>query len=210
MDFHEYICKIGTPVEVSRNQLLYRAGEIPDSCYLVLSGRVVSTEVTATGRELVYSTNDEGTIIFLPALLLHRRLTLSFKASIPSKLIRVQQETLFKAMSEDPEFFTSMFYDLAIKYADLLDSFHSTSHSMPWKVCNLLLTQADRHGVDYDSKVLIKKKYSQQMMADFLHANRITIARIIKELTDLALIERVNDFYCIRNIEKLQQYMDSR
>lgn len=207
-ELHERLRSIGTLIEVPRNDQLYRAGDVPDSCYLVQSGRIVSTKTTAAGRELVFSSNEEGAVILLPAIILRRSLTMNFKASVPSRLVRVRREDLFRAMAADPGFLADMLYDMTAKYSDLLDMFQSTSHTVPWKVCNLLLSLAEKHGVDYDGKILIKKKYSQQMMADFLHANRTTIARVIKELSGLGLVERINDYYCIRSVEKLQRHME--
>lgn len=206
--FHEQLRSIGTLLEVPRNGRLYRAGDIPDSCYLIQAGRIVSTEVMATGRELVYSSSEEGTVILLPAIILRRSLTMDFKAAVPSKLVRVPRESLFRAMASDSGFLANLLYDMTVKYSKLLDMFQSTSHMVPWKVCNLLLSLAEKHGVDYDGKVLIREKYSQQRMADFLHANRTTIARIMKDLFDLGLVERINDYYCIRSVEKLRRHMD--
>lgn len=206
--FCEQLQSIGTPMEVPRNYRLYRAGDIPDSCYLVQSGRIVSTEVAATGRELVFSANEENAVILLPSILLRRSLTLDFRASAPSRLIRVRREDLLGAMASDQEFLTNMLYVMTVKYAVLLDMFHSTSHMVPWQVCHLLLSLEEKHGVDHDGKRLIQKKYSQQMMADLLHVNRTTIARVMKDLFDLDLVERINDYYCIRSVEKLRRYMD--
>lgn len=78
---------------------------------------------------------------------------------------------------------------------------------MAWKVCNLLLTFAERYGVPYDGKTLIKEKISQQMMANLLGVNRITMVRAIKELREMGLIEQVNGFYCIRDKERMQKFM---
>lgn len=206
--FHERLRSIGTSIEVPRNFQLYRAGDIPDSCYLIQSGRIISAEVMPTGREFVFSSNEEGATILLPAILLHRRLTLNFRASVPSKLIRVKRESLLQTMASDPDFLASVLYVMTVKYSVLLDMFRSTSHMVPWQVCNLLLSLAKKHGVDYDGKILIRIKYSQQMMADFLHANRTTVARAMRELFDLGLVERINDYYCIRSVEKLHQHMD--
>jgi CRP/FNR family transcriptional regulator len=69
------------------------------------------------------------------------------------------------------------------------------------------LSLAEKYGEDHDGKVLIRKKYSQQRMADFLHANRTTVARVMKELSDLGLVERINDYYCIRDMDGLRRHM---
>ena len=77
------------------------------------------------------------------------------------------------------------------------------------KVCNLLLMFAERYGVPYDGKLLIKEKISQQMMANLLGVNRITMVRAIKELREMGFVDQVNGFYCIRDKERMRQYMNS-
>ncbi len=206
--FHVHLRRIGTPIEAKKHTVLYRAGDVPDSCYLIESGRIISTEMTAGGREWIFSTNEAGHIILLPAVILHRRLTLDFRADVASKLIRVRREELQRAMGEEPAFLASIFHVITVKYSALLDQFQATSHMMPWKVCNLLLTLGEKHGEECDGKLLIRDKCSQQMMADLLHANRTTIARIIKDLTEQGLIERINNCYCIRSVDALRAHME--
>lgn len=70
------------------------------------------------------------------------------------------------------------------------------------------LTFAERYGVDYDGKILIKEKLSQQMLANLLGVNRITMVRTIKELREMGLVEQVNGFYCIRDQQKIQAFME--
>jgi len=201
--------EIGIPIEVPKNYELYAAGDLPDSCYLVKEGRIVSFEHTYTGRQHVFGRIEPGDIILLPSIILGHRLTLSFATTLPSKLVRIQRNSLFDAMSSDIELALCITYILSAKFIEVNERLRaSSSRAVPWKLCNLLLSLADKHGVDYDGKVLIEMKASQQMMADYLHVNRTTVARTIKELTCSGLIERINDYYCIRSLDKLKCYMD--
>jgi CRP/FNR family transcriptional regulator len=45
-------------------------------------------------------------------------------------------------------------------------------------------------------------------MANQIQANRVTIARNIRELKDLGLIEYINGYYCIRDVARLKRHMD--
>lgn len=46
-----------------------------------------------------------------------------------------------------------------------------------------------------------------RLMASMLRVSRITVARTIKELKDLSLIENINGFLCIRDEKKLRSHM---
>ena len=149
-----------------------------------------------------------GTLIVLPAVILEHRLELSFMTTMPSKLVRIRREDLLKAISSDAELTIGIMNILAANFIRVYEEFRADNRAAPWKLCNLLLSLADKHGADYDGKVLIKLRYSQQMMADYLHVNRTTVARTIKQLTDAGLLERVNNYYCIRSLDRLQRYME--
>ena len=50
-----------------------------------------------------------------------------------------------------------------------------------WKICRLLQIFMEHYGVAYDGKILITEKVSQQMIADMLGMNRITVAKKFKD-----------------------------
>jgi CRP-like cAMP-binding protein len=209
--FYERLEAIGTPMDAPKNFRLYNAGDMPDSCYHNKEGRVISFEYTHTGRQNVFSnTGNSGpdSLILLPGVVLGHRVTLSFMSTTPTKLVRIRREDLLRALSSDIELAAGIIHILAFKFVEVNERFRAgSSKAASWKLCNLLLSLANEHGGNYDGKVLIRLKYSQQMMADYLHVNRTTVARSIKELTDSGLIERVNNYYCIRRPDRLQQYM---
>jgi len=204
---------IGTPMDLPKNFTLCTAGNSIDSCYLIESGRVISFEITHTGRQHVFSytgNNGPDSLILLPSIVLNCKVTLSFMTATPAKLVRIQRNDLMRLLSSDIEFANQILYILASKFVEVNERFRAdSSKSGTWKLCHLLSSLANQYGVDYDGKVLIQIKYSQQMMADYLHMNRTTVARIMKRLTDSGLIERINDYYCIRNPEKLQHYLEN-
>lgn len=203
------IQEMGTPVSLSKNQILCKAGDVPDSCYYVCRGQIVAYEYTPTGSEHVFSINRPGELILAPSMVVTHPLLLNFKASMPTWLIRIRRETMFQAMLEDPEFSVTLIYLLSLRLITTIEqSRQRDNYSVPWRVCKLLLSMAEDSGVNYDGKVLIQEKISQQAMANNLHANRVTIARAIRELKDYGLVEYINGYYCIRSLDKLKKHMD--
>ena len=207
--FYKRLDEIGTIIEVPKNYTLFKVGDLPDSCYVVKEGRIISYEYTYTGQQHIFGNIEPGALILLPSIILGHRVTLNFATALPSKLVRIHRKCLLDAISSDPDFALCTIYMLSVKFIMLNERFRAdSSKAVSWKLCNLLLSLANKHGVDYDGKTLIKQKYSQQTMADLLHVNRTTIARSIKELMNSGLIERVNDYYCIRCVDKLKSYMN--
>jgi CRP/FNR family cyclic AMP-dependent transcriptional regulator len=98
---------------------------------------------------------------------------------------------------------------LSTKYLSAMEQVrHTNFHNAGWKICDLLLIFAEHYGVPYDGKILIKEKISQQLLSNLLGINRVTAVRAIKELKEMALIEQINGYYCIRSLEKLKRHQE--
>lgn len=207
--YAESIQRLGMMMRLKKNETLYKAGDVPENCYYLLQGQLVAYEYSSTGGERVYSTNHPGELILVPSMVVTHPLTLNFKASESSVLVRISRQTMFQAMRADPDFASMLVYSLSLRLITTIEnSREQGNHSMSWRVCHLLLTMAERSGADYDGKLLIREKISQQTMANRLRANRVTVARVIRDLKDLGLIEYINGFYCIRSVQKLQKHME--
>jgi len=196
-------------MKLPKDHQLYEIGSLPDKCYLIRKGSIVSFKYTYTGQEHIFSTEEQGSLILLPSIILEHRVMLNFKTIEPSDLISIGRKELIDEITSDPGFAVQTIHILSQKFIDVYERFLAESnHIDTWKLCNLLLSLADKYGTDYEGKVLVAHKYSQQKMANVLHVNRTTIARAVKELTDMGLLERVNDYYCIRDIEKFNKHME--
>ena len=204
--FEDELQQFGSPVSLKKNQILCKAGDIPDSCYYICQGKIVAYEYTLSGSEHIFSINRPGELILAPSMVVTHPLLLDFKADMPTTLIRIRREDMFQAITEHPEFSAMLIHSLSMRLVSMIE--HSRQRSVPWRVCNLLLSMAERFGAEYDGKVLIRKKISQQAMANTLRANRVTIARAIRDLKELGLIESINGLYCIRDTDQLRQHMD--
>ena len=210
-DVCELLRDIGKSIDVPKNYILCNAGKAPDSCYLVESGKVISYEYTSAGNTNVFvSVGGDGpdSLLLISGTLLEHALTLTFETSEPSRLVRIKRGHLLEAIDSYPWFSQAIINILAYKFIKVNERYRASSvPNATWRVCNLLVTLADQHGVPHRDGILIKTKYSQLMMAEFLHLNRTTVVRILKKLTDEGLVERINNLYCICDMARLKEYM---
>ena len=58
-----------------------------------------------------------------------------------------------------------------------------------------------------DGSITINEKLSQQMMADILGMNRITVTRKLKELRELNLVSSSGGHFIIHSMKDLEAYM---
>lgn len=205
---HEKFSNLGKPVSFAKGEIVAQAGRHPTHCYYVLEGRMMAFEYTTTTGERYYNFNEAGSLVMEANILLERDTPVSFVAITDVKARAISREELLRALKEDDALALEIMTSLSYKFMAAMDQVReATQCNVAWKVCNLLLTFAERYGVSYDGKTLIKEKISQQMMANLLGVNRITMVRAIKELREMGLIEQVNGFYCIRDKERMQKFM---
>ena len=127
----------------------------------------------------------------------------------PSELVCITREMLLQGIAHDPQLSMDIMESLSAKFLSAMEQVrHTNFHNAGWKICDLLLIFAEHYGVPYDGKILIKEKISQQLLSNLLGINRVTAVRAIKDLKEMALIEQINGYYCIRSLEKLKRHQE--
>ena len=195
--------------KLEKDYMLAEAGKIPKYCYIVKSGRVVCYEYSINGEERIYNFNETNSLLLESYVLFDTVVPVNFKTTLSSEIIFIDKETLMKAITTDTEICMDIMQSLHMKFNTSMEQIrHANFHNASWKICDLLLMFADRYGVEYNGKILIKEKISQQLLSNLLGINRVTAVRAIKELKDMSLVEQVNGYYCIRDVEKLKRHQN--
>ena len=201
--------ELGIQMEYEKDHVLIEAGTIPDFCYLIEEGRVISYEYTPAGNMRVYHLHEKNSLIGEEHLLFDFPAPISFKTGIKSKVRAISKKELTDAIMAYPDVCMDLLGSVTVKFQSTLSHLRYINlHSIVWKVADLLLNYAHRYGEEYDGKVMIKDKISQQKMSDFLGANRISIVNAVGELKKKNLIEQINGYYVIRDIPRLEQFRD--
>ncbi len=199
---------LGQLILVPKGHEIGKFDEIPDYCYLVKSGRIACYEVSCAGEQRIYNIMLPGSMFLEECILYHSPCPVIFKAIEESQLVQIDRCDLVRAFKRDIDVVMDICESLAIKFLSAMEQLRLGPHqSAAWKLCKLLLIYGDQYGVPYKGKLLIKEKISQQMIADILGMNRVTVTRKLKELKNLGLIETVNGCYCIRSVEQMEHHM---
>lgn len=201
--------KLGKSKKVPAGTIIFSPGDNPDYCYYIKSGTVVGYEVTRNGAERDFNVMLKNSLVCESYMLLNAPIEIYFKASSETELVRIYRDDLTRAMKEDFELNMVVMCSISYKFLSAMDEIRQTcTYNATWRICNMLLIFADQYGEDYDGKIIIRQKISQQLLSNLLGINRITTVRIIKNLKYLGLIEQVNGLYCIRSKDKLREYQD--
>ena len=200
---------LGEVVHVDKDRILNVVNEVPDYCYLVKEGRVICYEITLAGVQRVYSFMEPDSIFLEECLLLDAPSPVFFKTMVPSTLVRISKCALKHAFKHDIDIVMDICQAMAAKFLSAMGQIRiSQQKPAEWKICRLLQIFMEHYGADYDGKVLIAEKISQQMIADMLGINRVTVAKKFKEMKDSSMLEQINGYLCIRSAEALQKHMD--
>lgn len=205
----ERLEQLGEVEHIPAGQEMNKLGEIPQCCYLVKSGRVICYEFTYNGEQRIYNFMEPNSLFLEECLLFDKPCPILFKTAVPSELVRIDKCDLKRAFKHDIDIVMDVCESLATKFLSSMDLIRfRKQQSAAWKICKLLQIFIEHYGVAYDGKVLIQEKISQQMVADLLGMNRVTVTRKFKELKDIGLLEQINGYYCIRSSCQLQEHMD--
>lgn len=201
--------RLGHPENVSKGTYLYRVDQlrIPD-VILLRSGSVKACQVTTAGEEHIYNIFRAGAHLFLLSSITNEPPELNFITTAQCQVVRVPSAAINEAIAQDGRLARTLLNEFARKLTFSYKRLRECeSYTTEWKICNLLLSLAERSGEEYDGKVLVREKISQQTMASMLRVSRITVARTLKTLRDCGLIDTVNGLICIRDEAALLQHM---
>lgn len=199
----------GARIFVRKNEILLSAGEITPYCYVVESGTITAFEYDINGNKRIYTFNKSDSIIMESLALYQVPAPVNFEAITDSSLIRIDRQTLAEAISADSEIAFDIIASLSGKFLYSMGEIQqSKNFNTSWRVCNVFIALAKQFGIDYDGKVLIHHKISQNLISQALGVNRITVVNIVSDLKAMGLIEQINGFYCIRSIEALKRHQE--
>ena len=200
--------KLGMVRKYQKGQEINVIHEIPEYCYLVKSGRVLGYEITCAGDQRIFNFLEPGSIFLESFVLFDKPCPILFKAVADSELIAIHKCTLKRAFKQDIDVVMDICEALSMKFLASMEDIRTTpQQSAAWMICRLLLNFADHYGEQYNKMILIKENINQQMLADLLGMNRISVTRKLKDLKDCGLIDKSNGFYYICDIDKFRAYM---
>lgn len=197
----------GKELYYEKNKIIVSPGEILEGFYFIKQGRVISFEYSPRGNEKVICILEAGSIFLESNTLFEVPAFSYFKTTEAARIIFVKREDLLDLLAEDldvtlfiMESLTKKFYSYFYHVEELL------FHDSEWRICNLFSTFADNFGVEEENKIKLNIKVSQQFISNILGMNRITLARIIRKLKKLRLIEQTDGYYYIKDLKGLRDY----
>lgn len=194
---------------VPSGRIIFRKGDAPDSCYLILKGAVKVSLPSKDGQEVLLAVLGKGDVVGEMALLDRLPRSATVTALKNCELCQLTTATLEWLAKEDNAIFRQLLCVLSAR----VRAGNETSHlqQMPLKVrlARALLRLADGFGERLpDGRVLIRQKLSQAELGRMVGAARENINRQLTDWCRAGLLSRVSAYYCIESPKALERLAD--
>lgn len=110
------IKKLGELKKYPADCLLAAAGTYTRYCYVVVSGRVISSEYSESGEERIYSVNEKGSLILEENLLFGYKVPVNIRTITETEVVRINRSSLAAAIQGNPSLAMDILQSLSIKY----------------------------------------------------------------------------------------------
>ena len=190
-----------------KGKVLFRDKDTVENIYILLKGKVSLYKFNEKGQKKVIFILGEEDFI-------NEVIVQSTTASINCETIEDSQimycniTELLQLMEKDFNLTKIILSSLSLKVRRMYRQFKNTTGvlSMGKRVASKLWKLGRDYGVPLNNGILIDMEISITYLADLFGAQRETISRACKELSELGLIEYSNKKFIIKNEEKLLEY----
>ena len=192
-------------VHFNKNDYIIRQGAEVDYAYFLVSGKCKVSNLSYKGDTIVYDMRhaDRSIRCFLGVLSsyrLERVHRTSFIAYTECYCYRLSRDDIRGYMLEHPDVLDAFMSLVMERYALLEDNyFFKQARNTPGQVCSAIMTYMEfREGMYWMSPEMTNTKISR-----LTGANRVTVVRIVQELTRMGLLEKTADGTRITDIDAM-------
>lgn len=202
--------KLSNIIRVNRYEkakVLFRDKDIVDNIYIVLNGKASLYKFNEKGQKKVIFILGEGDFIN-EVILQNSTASINCETIEDSQIMHCNSVELLQVMEDNFELTKIILSSLSLKVRRMYRQFKNTTGvlSMGKRVASKLWKLGRDYGVPLNNGILIDMEISITYLADLFGAQRETISRACKELSELELIEYSNKKFIIKNEEKLLEY----
>ena len=168
-----------------KNTVVVSEGDATDSLYIILSGKVKVYVADESGKEMVLTTQGQGSY-FGEMVLDGGPRSASVMTLEPSTFSVVSQSEFKKFLTENPQVAVHIIEKLIARTRALTDNVKSLALlDVYGRIARLLLELAQ----EQDGKLVIHEKLTQQDIANRVGASREMVSRILNDLSRGGYIE---------------------
>lgn len=176
----EAISNLAVTRSFPKNTLVICEGDLSDSLYLILSGKVKVFLSDEEGKEVTLNMQSDGEYFGELAILDEAPRSASVITMEETKLAILSKSAFDKCMEENPAMALTVMRGLARRLRELTENVRSLAlMDVYGRVARLLLEMAE----ESDNKKVIKQRLTQRDIASMVGASREMVSRILRDLS---------------------------
>lgn len=188
-----------------RGETIRPGGDTSGRVTILQSGVALVSSVLVSGKEVITQLNGPGTVWGVPSMLsANPTARTSLIAMTECQIWHVPRHTIREWMERDGVNQQKLLQYECKKGGIFVQRIEMLAlPKIKCRVATLLLSLSFDIGYDSDGCVVIPLRITHQQIADLVHSDRVTVARIISGFVKKQLVEKKEGGYWIRNVEEL-------
>lgn len=176
---------VGETVRYQAGQYLYSQGEIDHRFYILVSGKVYVSNLSADGHESTFNIMGPGSVIGEAAALTGLPRYSAARVLEASELVLLYAERLEDYVRQNPKFAVALIYVLSLKQRMAVGRLHQAVFDAPdQRILRLLQQMAESHAdrLDADGSPQLRVDLTHEQIGNLTNLSRVTVTRTLQKL----------------------------
>ncbi|WP_084034873.1 Crp/Fnr family transcriptional regulator [Anaerobacillus alkalilacustris] len=204
----ELLLSIGLEISASSGTFLFYEGDFPENVYLIRSGKVRLSKMTADGKEFSVHLKQKDELVGEVGLFNDMSISVTAEVIEDSVLVKFERSSLEEIFRKNGEiavafmkWFARHTQSTQAKFRDLIlcgktGAFYST-----------LIRFSNSYGLKTEEGILINVQLTNQDIANYIGTTRESINRMINDLKKDNVIKVDKGYILVKDIEFLKNYL---
>jgi len=179
------ILALARPKRLDAEQVLFSRGDVAESVYAIVSGRIHVVSTSEEGKEVVLRILRAGDVFGELGLLHGGHRTATVIAAEPCELLSIGRRDFLSLLESDARFSIQLLTVLAERIGDLTDQLSDfVFHGLPVRLAKRLIELAETYGRETKEGLRIEAKLSQQDLANLVGTSRESVNKQLRAWED--------------------------
>lgn len=191
-------------VELPARRVVFHAGEAGDSLYVLLSGKVKVSLLSADGKEAILSLMGAGDVFGEMSLLDGLPRSATVTSLEDCRLMQIGRQDFVQFLKRHADVALKLLAALSQRLRTTNNLVENLSfHHLPSRLARLLLDLGQRHGKPAPNGVEIGLRLSQEELGNLVGASRESVNKQLRAWADAGLLEYRQGAIVIRKVDAL-------
>ncbi|MFN3593142.1 MAG: Crp/Fnr family transcriptional regulator, partial [Thiobacillaceae bacterium] len=191
-------------IEVPARRVVFHSGEAGDSLYVLLSGKVKVSLLSADGKEAILSLMGAGDVFGEMSLLDGPPRSATVTSLEDCRLLQIGRHDFVQFLKRHTDVALKLLAALSQRLRTTNNLVENLSfHHLPSRLARLLLDLGQRHGKAEPDGIEIGLRLSQEELGNLVGASRESVNKQLRAWADAGLLEYRQGVIVIRKVDAL-------